>query len=120
MRLLMMTLALFSLAFTMTIQAHTGLISSEPLAGQVLHHSPNQLRLQYANPVRLIRVELLNSDGNPVELSPPKHTQAHAVFDIPVPALNAGEYTVNWVTMGGDAHKMTGSLQFTIAVHPAH
>ena len=117
MRLLIMTLTLCALTLNMTGQAHTGLTSSEPTAGQVLHDSPNQLRLQFSTPVRLIRLELLDNDGNPVELSLHQRTQAHAVFEIPVPELNAGSHTVNWVIMGADTHKMTGSFQFTVAGH---
>jgi len=77
------------------------------------------LRLQFSTPVRLIRVELLDNDGNPVELSPHQRSLADAVFQIPVPELNAGKHAVKWVIMGGDAHKMTGSFQFTVAGHSA-
>jgi len=114
-RLLVLTLLLTAITLSVTSHAHTGLTSSKPLAEQVLYTAIKELRLEFSTPVRLIQVKLLDNDGNPVELIAHQRTQADTVFRIPAPQLNAGSYTFKWIVMGGDTHKMTGSIPFTVA-----
>lgn len=96
-------------------RAHTGLTASTPIDGAVLTHSPAQLALQFPTAVRLIKLELLDADGAPVELGDYRPAGAATSLEVALPELAGGHYTANWTVMGGDTHKMTGSLRFSIA-----
>jgi hypothetical protein len=49
-----------------------------------------------------------------VPLSVPKHAQSQANFAIALPALKPAKYTVSWMIMGDDGHKMKGEFGFML------
>ncbi len=97
------------------VSAHTVLSDSVPADNQSLTTSPDALRLTFADPVRLMRIELKDGDGRDIALGfrpagEPDTGHEHA---LPKP-LAPGDYTLNWRALASDGHAMTGSIRFTI------
>ena len=111
--LTIMTVALF---FGAVAQSHTGLVDSIPANGASEMQSPAAIELVFGAEVRLVELRLSDGDGQPVELATSRILTPAKRFRIPVPALAGGNYTVDWVVMGGDSHKMTGRFVFTVEV----
>lgn len=94
--------------------AHTGLKSSQPADEQTLETTPEKLTLTFSGSVRLMKVTLTDSDDKALEIDFKPSAKANKTFDIDSPELAAGEYTVNWVSMGKDGHKIKGDFSFDI------
>ncbi|WP_334078619.1 copper resistance CopC family protein [Microbulbifer sp. M83] len=107
-------LALGTLLFSTALFAHTGLQGSSPADGDELSQPPVELKLQFSGKVRLMRVSLEKTDRGEVKLAFMPGAVAERDISLPLPALEAGDYTVSWMAMGGDGHKMTGNLSFKI------
>lgn len=106
--------ALLLLMFALGASAHTGLSNSAPADGEVLDHSPDTLLLEFPEPVRLVKVELRSTDDAAIDLGNYRVSGAAASFQIALPPLASASYRVEWVVMGGDSHKMSGVLGFTV------
>ena len=97
------------------LRAHTGLAGSAPGDGDQLDTSPAAISLSFTKPVRLFRFDLKGADGKAVNLEDYRRTEAATKFSIAVPELEAGEYTAEWIILGGDGHKMSGTFRFTLS-----
>lgn len=109
--LTIMTVLLF---FGTVAQSHTGLVDSVPANGASEKRSPPAIELVFGAEVRLVNMKLTDGEGQPVELTTSRILTPARRFRIPMPALAADNYTVDWVVMGGDSHKMTGRIIFTV------
>ncbi|TXH79443.1 MAG: copper resistance protein CopC [Thiothrix sp.] len=107
---LMATLLLVS----STAFAHTDLKSSLPANNAMLDKAPTQLSLTFGAKVKLVALTLVNSKGGrvPLDFKPAKDMQTS--FTQKLPVLAPEMYTVDWVTMGADAHKMKGQFGFMV------
>ncbi len=109
--LTILTVALF---YGTVAQPHTGLVHSVPANGASEKNSPADIELVFGAEVRLVDIRLSDGEGKSVELTTSRMLTPAIRFQIPVPTLAAGNYTVDWVVMGGDSHKMTGGFVFTV------
>ncbi|WP_346837542.1 copper resistance CopC family protein [Microbulbifer sp. SAOS-129_SWC] len=107
-------LALGTLIFSAAVSAHTHLESSTPADGAQLAQSPEQLQLHFAKAVRLMHVSLEEKSAGQVKLAFMPGAVAAKDISLPLPALQPGEYTVSWATMGGDGHKVSGTFSFVL------
>lgn len=103
------------IGFLGAAQAHTHLKKSVPQEKSVLTVAPSNVLLQFAQPVRLTAVTLEKDGEKEVRKLGPLPKDAAAEFTLPVEALGAGAYTVNWRIVGGDNHVMAGALHFSVA-----
>lgn len=94
--------------------AHTGLRSSSPANGEMLTESPASLKLDFDTSVRLMKVVLLSDKNKPVDIGFTPLVQPQKAFEITLPELPASGYTINWMAMGGDSHKISGQFKFHI------
>lgn len=94
--------------------AHTSLSGSSPADGDSLVGSPQALLLEFPMPVRLVKVELNSASGADIDLGNYRVAGAANSFRIVLPPLPPASYRVEWVVMGGDSHKMSGTLGFTV------
>ncbi|WP_193161768.1 copper resistance CopC family protein [Microbulbifer hainanensis] len=108
-------LALSTLLFSAALSAHTHLESSAPADGAQLSQSPEALQLHFSKAVRLMHVSLEEKSAGQVKLAFMPGAVAEKDISLPLPALEAGEYTVSWVTLGGDGHKMSGKFSFKLS-----
>lgn len=94
--------------------AHSGLKTSTPKNGAMLAQSPEVLTLEFSADVRLVKLKLMDISGTEIKLTTKPGKVFTSMFEIPVPALTTGNYQVNWLAMGKDAHKMTGKFSFMV------
>ena len=99
---------------TTTTFAHVGLLSATPAVNSSVLSQPKNLTLNFGAEVMLMNVKLLDAQRKDIPL---KYQVSHDLkksFDIAVPKLKKGKYTVVWTTMGKDGHNMNGEYNFTI------
>jgi methionine-rich copper-binding protein CopC len=100
--------------------AHTvQLLQSEPAAGAVLHQSPTQVHIDFAEELRsrVSKVGVFDGYGQAVDqgdggldLSDPNHAR----LIVNLPSLPAGVYTVRWRAVLDDGDASVGEFTFTI------
>lgn len=103
------------LALTVTgAFAHAVLTSSDPQDGSRLEHAPEEIVLQFSEPVFPVRMQLAGSG----DLTIPELPEADAennVVRIPVPGrLEPGSYILSYSVTSADGHPVSGSIAFGI------
>lgn len=94
--------------------AHVGLLSAIPAENASILSQPKNLTLNFGAEVMLMNIKLLDAQRRDVPL---KYKVTHDLkksFDVALPKLKKGKYTVVWTTMGKDGHNMNGEYSFTI------
>jgi len=97
------------------VSAHSGLKNSIPENGAMLNQLPEKVGLEFAMPVKLVKLKVIEEPGKLVKVTTAPSKEFKSNFNIALPVLEAGKYKVIWVTMGKDAHKMKG--EFTFIIH---
>lgn len=96
--------------------AHAKLMSSSPAAGAQLGTAPQTLTLKFNESVELAALKL-SADGKDIPLTL-GHAAAAAEIAVPLPALAAGTYQVQWSALTvDDGHVVKGSFSFVVAGH---
>ncbi|PKG58053.1 copper resistance CopC family protein, partial [Shewanella sp. GutDb-MelDb] len=103
-----------SLIISSSVWAHVGLSSSIPAKGAMLNETPSALELSFSGTVRLIKLTLKDSKNNDFKLSIPTSEQSQDQYSLALPTLAESTYTVSWMIMGKDGHKMKGEFEFMI------
>ena len=99
---------------TTTTFAHVSLVSAIPAENASILSQPKNLTLNIGAEVMLMNIKLLDAQRRDVPL---KYKVTHDLkksFDVALPKLKKGKYTVVWTTMGKDGHNMNGEYSFTI------
>jgi copper resistance protein C len=94
--------------------AHVGLSSTAPTNGAMINKAPSTLELNFSAPVRLVKLTIQDENQLKVPLTIPKLAASQAQFVIALPALKPANYTVSWMIMGDDGHKMKGEFGFML------
>lgn len=94
--------------------AHVALQQSEPAANAHLCAAPEQLRLNFSTDVRLMKVAIVNGEGEPQPLAFKPSAKAREEFTLALPNLPASSYSVHWSSLGDDGHKMSGEFDFMV------
>ena len=93
--------------------AHAQLSASTPAHEAVLAKAPQQISLTFSAAVRLTAVSIVADDVNhALEVSA---ANAGTSFDLPVPSLAPGVYTIRWRALAQDTHVMSGEIRFTVS-----
>jgi methionine-rich copper-binding protein CopC len=107
-------LALCAAAVTTPCLAHAKLLSSSPADGAHLSEAPKMLTLKFNEAAQLAVLKLV-SGGKEIVVPVDKTAKASQSFALPLPALAAGNYTVQWTAVAADAgHVTKGSFAFSI------
>ena len=109
-----------ALALAFTASAHVSMTQSSPENEAMLMQSPEELVLTFSGEVRLAKVLLTDSGNKTVDFNFKPSAQASKQFNYKLPTLSEGQYTVKWMVLGGDGHKMTGTFTFMIGGHGMH
>ena len=115
-RILLFCVGFFGLIFSIQIFAHAMLESTSPADKSVLKSSPKSLNFNFGHNTKLVKVKLIGTDlekSLPVDISSPNSK----TFSVPLPTLKPGSYQVNWSSLSGDGHAVTGIFTFTISGH---
>ncbi|RZF54639.1 copper resistance protein CopC [Acinetobacter halotolerans] len=94
--------------------AHTTLLSSTPANNSMIKQAPEKVTLNFGAEVMLMNIKLLDAKGKDIPLNYQVNHDHKKSFDIAVPQLKAGQYTIVWMIMGADGHHMKGDYRFTI------
>lgn len=86
--------------------------SSTPANGAVVQGTPATLALTFAHPVLLQNVTLVNAAGKTTKVAVPATKAATDSYQLKLPKLGKGAYTVNW--NAGGQHAMSGRLSFQV------
>ncbi|AQS36393.1 uncharacterized protein, copper resistance protein CopC-like protein [Shewanella psychrophila] len=106
-----------TMIFSSTALAHSGLVNSSPAKNEMVQDSPQGLALTFSSPVRLVKLILKDGGGNNIKFGFKPKMQSSNQFSLDLPQLTPSSYSVSWMIMGEDAHKMKG--QFNFMVHKA-
>ena len=95
--------------------AHANLVSSIPAKNATIA-SPTTITLHFSEALemKVSGFKVTDIDGKPVAIKAVKAPDAKSLAAAPAAPLAPGLYTVSWTSMGDDAHKMTGTLSFTV------
>lgn len=93
--------------------AEPKLMSSTPADGATLSSAPTEVVLNFAGPVALTGVAVVQSNGaaHAIE-SLPDGRAAHLV--VKVPKLKRGKYRIEWYALSDSTHVTTGEFGFEI------
>lgn len=95
--------------------AHADLAKSIPAAGAEVIGSPKSIQLEFNEAVRLAQLKLHKEDGATVQIDFKMSGESSKAFTAAVQeVLNDGRYTVYWVAMGSDSHKISGNFSFQV------
>lgn len=107
-------ITILSLALTFSASAHVSLKQSTPENNAMLMQSPEKLSLTFSGDVRLAKVTVKNSKNQPMDISFKPSATPNKNFSWALPNLAKGNYTVKWIALGSDGHKMSGSFNFML------
>ena len=94
--------------------AHAVLTSSVPQDGSRLEGPPEEIVLQFSEPVRPVRMKLAGSGDVPIPELAEGDTENNVVR-VPVPAgLEPGSYILSYSVTSVDGHPVAGSIAFGI------
>lgn len=94
--------------------AHTDLAEAIPGGGAIMREGPEHVTLRFTEEVRLLGFSMSGVTSNAVEIDFEPSTNMENEFSIIIPTLAADSYTVEWVVMGGDSHRVEGAFSFTV------
>ena len=92
--------------------AHAHLVESVP-ADKSRVAAPAAVQLKFNEAVKLTALTLQQGKEAAKPLAP-LPARASATMSVPLPALAAGDYVVEWRVAGDDGHIMSGKLNFTV------
>ncbi|MFZ1388413.1 MAG: copper resistance CopC family protein [Thiolinea sp.] len=97
-----------------SVFAHTSLKSSVPANNAMLDKAPTELSLTFGAKVKLVGLSVVDSKGTKVALDFKAPKEMQSSFTQKLPVLKPEMYTVDWVMMGQDTHKMSGKFGFMV------
>jgi len=105
------------------VAAHAELSKADPAIGDIYRWTrPTEVRLTFAqqlepegNSIIVTNRHFAEMQSAPAQLDP---NDAYSLV-VPLTALPAGTYTVNWTTQSVDGHPLQGAYEFTIFAREA-
>ncbi len=111
----LITAALASVAFMAApALGHTGVQTTSIEDAAVIDTLPDDFSFSFSQPVGLIAFSIRTQNGETVDLgfTPPKSPAD--TFNVPLPDLAPGRYTIEWRTLSKDGHPMNGKSTFEL------
>ncbi|MEG0604122.1 MAG: copper resistance protein CopC [Acinetobacter sp.] len=97
-----------------SVAAHVNLESAAPAINASVSSQPKSIKLNFGGEVMLMNVQLLDAQRKNIPLNYQVSHDLKKSFEVTVPKLKKGKYTVVWTTMGADGHNMSGEYNFTL------
>ncbi|MGG0300000.1 copper resistance protein CopC [Bacillus albus] len=99
-----------------SVFAHTSVVGTTPKEGEVLTVQPEQIILEFSEPVtvNVVNIELLDSSARRVQVSKVEILDSPTKIKVKIPNLNNGTYTVRWSMISADGHRSEGGYPFSI------
>jgi copper resistance protein C len=95
--------------------AHAILVGSDPARDSAVS-SPKVITLHFSEALemKVSGFKLTDGDGKPVAIKAVASPDAKSLSGVPTKPLEPGLYRISWTSMGGDSHKLTGTLSFSV------
>lgn len=105
------------LAVSTAAHAHAKLETSTPKANAIVEVAPNEIRLQFNEPLEMAfsHVKLIDAKGAavaPIKVEIAKDSPKSMVTTLP--AIASGVYRVQWTALTRDGHKVKGEFPFQV------
>ncbi|MQY42589.1 copper resistance protein CopC [Epibacterium sp. SM1969] len=112
----MKKLALFALlaALSSTAFAHSRVDMTTPENGAVMTDVPAEVSFNFADDIRLTRVEMTHAVHPTVQLDLGDQKSFDRAFTLPLDDMGVGTYRIEWRGLGVDGHVMQGDFTFTV------
>lgn len=107
------TLALVSTLATGAL-AHSRVDTTTPENGAVITEAPSEINFNFADDIRLTRVQMIHQDLHAVPLDLGDQTSFDREFTLPLQGMGEGSYRIEWRGLGVDGHAMQGEFTFTV------
>jgi len=101
------------LSSTMAL-AHSDLTASFPADGTWIDPSVTKLAMTFGKEIRLVTVTIGPEGGDATTLDLDEQNSLSTEFELALPALETGPYTIEWRGLGEDGHVMTGQIRFAV------
>lgn len=119
MRRMQFLLIVLAAGSAQTVFAHAELVASSPADCAMLTMAPDNVTLNFSEPVRLTALSVQKEGAAKQSLGPlPAETSQQ--FTVAAPALGNGHYMVSWRALSEDTHVMTGELMFVVGAAGEH
>ncbi len=99
--------------------AHDELVSATPADGSVLEEAPAELELVFSSALMDIGNQVIVADAAGTNVAESEPVLNRETLVQPLPALENGDYQVNWRAVSSDGHPITGTFSFTVAAPDA-
>ena len=119
MRFLQLTVIVLAAGAAQTAFAHAELSASTPANCAMLESAPENVTLNFSEPVRLTALSV-QKDGAAKQSLGPLPAEALEQFVVAAPALEDGHYMVSWRALSEDTHVMTGEFMFMVGAAGDH
>ncbi|WP_095588175.1 copper resistance CopC family protein [Actibacterium ureilyticum] len=112
----MKTFAMIALlsALATGASAHSRVDTTTPADGATLAAAPAEIALNFADDIRLTRVDLTHADQSAVQLDLGAQKAFGRAFTLPLGVDGPGAYRIEWRGLGQDGHAMQGAFSFTV------
>ncbi|HWA23723.1 MAG TPA: copper resistance CopC family protein [Caulobacterales bacterium] len=94
--------------------AHTHVRTTSIADNAALTAPPADFTVAFTEPAAIANVTLATGAGAPAPLNYQPPAGFAASYQIPLPHLDAGAYTLAWRMIARDGHVMNGTVHFTI------
>ena len=94
--------------------AHSQVDTTTPADGARIAAVPLEIAFDFADEIRLTRVEAIHRDGAPAVLDLDGQKSFSRSFTLPFQGVGKGTYRIEWRGLGIDGHPMQGAFQFTV------
>lgn len=101
-------------AFSTTAHAHSKVDTTSPENGAIVEAVPAEISFNFANDIRLTRVEMTLADHPSVQLNLGDQTRFERIFTLPLENMGLGTYHIEWRGLGVDGHAMQGKFTFVV------
>lgn len=86
--------------------------SSYPADGAMMMAPVDHLKMQFTQPMQMMNLKVIGSDGKPVAIKYKRGGEAMHEFMVDMPKLKPDTYQVHWKAKGEDGHMMDGNFGF--------
>lgn len=108
--------------FSQQVLAHATLEKVTPTQNSVVDNAPNEITLQFNEPVhaKYSSIQIYDDKGPEITEVKPSTTGSSQTLTFPIENLNKGTHSIHWHTMSADGHEINDSFEFSVGKQTAN
>lgn len=108
--------------FSQQVSAHATLEKVTPTQNSVVENAPNEITLQFNEPVhaKYSSIQIYDDKGSEITEVKPSTTGSSQTLTFPIENLNKGTHSIHWHTMSADGHEINDSFEFSVGKQTAN